>query len=51
MTKAVDRERKAARLVAQFQRHRFIGANLAADKAVRRAQKLTGAARREFSVL
>lgn len=46
MTKTQDRERKAARLVAQFQRNRFAGANERADLAVRRVQRLSGAAQR-----
>lgn len=41
-----DCERKAERLVAQFQRNMFAGANQRAALALRRVQKLSGAAQR-----
>lgn len=46
MTRAKDQERKAARLVAQIYRDRFVGANQRLEHAVRRVQKLSGAAQR-----
>lgn len=46
MTRQLDQQRKAARLVAQFQRNRFAGANERAAQAARRIQKLNGAAQR-----
>lgn len=46
MTKTQDCKRKADRIVACLTRCRFVGANEAAAKAVRRAQHLNGVARR-----
>ncbi len=40
-------ERRADRLLAQFQRLEFKNNNKGLDRAVRRIQKLTGAARRQ----